>query len=356
MRSSKPASGGWRSAAARGLRSAPQSLISAWLLALAIVSCGQKTPPSLAPASPRTAAAAPVAAAPAPATPASPAAATPAAATPAEAHQPTAVDQLRSELDKLFASPTFDRMLWGVQIQSLATGEILYRLNATKLVMPASNMKIVTLAAAAARLGWDYTFETKLLAAGPIERGALKGDLVIVGSGDPTINGRAGSPTAVFEDWAARLRVAGITSIEGQVVADDRAFDAESLGAGWSWDYLVYDYAAPVSALQYNEKVAQVVVRAGPDAGRPAVVSVRPEGTGLEIDNHVTTAEAGGPPAIDVRRLAGSDHLDVDGVVPLGSAEAVRLVAVDNTARFFARAFRAVLLKSGILRLWRRVA
>ena len=323
-------------------------LYAAWLLALVVVSCGPKTPPAVAPAPPRAAPAAAAPPAPAPAAiPATPGAATAATAPPPVIRPATAVDQLRSELDRLFNSPSFDRMLWGVQVQSLTTGEILYRLNPTKLVMPASNMKIVTLAAAAERLGWDYTFETKLLAAGPIEHGVLKGDLVIVGSGDPTINGRSGSPTAVFEDWAARLREAGITAIDGRIVADDRAFDAESLGAGWSWDYLVYGYAAPVSALQYNENVAEIVVRAGPDVGRPAAVSVRPEGTGLQVDNHVTTAPAGGMPAIELRRLAGSDHVDVAGLIPLGSQETARTVAVDNPARFFARAFRAVLTRGG---------
>jgi D-alanyl-D-alanine carboxypeptidase/D-alanyl-D-alanine-endopeptidase (penicillin-binding protein 4) len=329
-------------------RRAAWRVLAAWLLALVVISCGPKTPPSVAPAPPRTATAAATPPAPAPtAIPAAPGAATPATAPPPAIRQATAVDQLRSELDRLFNSPAFDRMLWGVQVQSLATGEILYRLNPTKLVMPASNMKIVTLAAAAERLGWDYTFETTLLAAGPIGHGVLKGDLVIVGSGDPTINGRSGNPTGVFEDWAARLREAGITAIEGQIVADDRAFDAESLGAGWSWDYLAYDYAAPVSALQYNENEAEIVIRAGADVGRPAVVSVRPEWTGLQIDNHVTTAAAGGRSAIELRRLPGSDRLDVAGVVPLGT-ETARAAAVDNPARFFAAALRSVLVKSGI--------
>jgi D-alanyl-D-alanine carboxypeptidase/D-alanyl-D-alanine-endopeptidase (penicillin-binding protein 4) len=324
-------------------------LLSAWLLAFLVFSCAHKTPPAVSPAPPPAAAPAPAGPAPAvtppPAPPAGPATPPP---TPAAAPGPTKVEQLRSELDKLFGAPAFDRMLWGIEIQSLATGEILYRLNPTKLVMPASNMKIVTLAAAAERLGWDYTFETTLLAAGPIEHGVLKGDLVIVGTGDPTINGRAGNPTAVFEEWAARLRDAGVTAIDGRIVADDRAFDDESLGAGWSWDYLVYGYAAPVSALQYNENVAEIVIRPGTEAGRRAAVSVRPEGSGLEVDNHVTTAAAGGSPAIELRRLAGSDHLDVSGSVPLAAPETSRTVAVNNPPRFFARACRAVLVNAGI--------
>ena len=264
-------------------------LLSSWLLALVFFSCAHKTPPAV---TPPPAGAAPTAVAAPPSPAAKPAPAPPAVAPPAPTAlaEPTPLDHLRTELDKVFGAPAFDRMLWGIQVQSLTTGEVLYQVNPTKLVMPASNMKIVTLAAAAERLGWDYTFETKLLAAGPIERGVLKGDLVIVGTGDPTINGRLGSPTAVFEQWAARLREAGVTAIDGRIVADDRAFADEPLGAGWSWDYLVYGYAAPVSALQYNENVAEIVVKPGTEVGRRAVVTVRPDGTGLDVDNHVLTA------------------------------------------------------------------
>lgn len=328
----------------RSYRTGTAGILSAWLLAFAVLSCGPKTPPAVPAAPPRAAAPAPAAAPkPVPAPPGTTPSVTP--ATPAE---PTPVEQLRSELDKLFGAAAFERMLWGIEIQSLATGEVLYRLNPTKLVMPASNMKIVTLAAAAERLGWDYAFETKLLADGPIEGGVLKGDLVIVGSGDPTINGRSGSPTALFEDWAAQLCEAGVSVIEGRIVADDRGFDEESLGAGWSWDYLVYGYAAPVSALQYNENVAEIVVRPGTAVGLQAAVSVRPEGSGLTVENHVTTSAPGGRPTIELRRMAGSDRLDAGGAIPLGAAETARTVAVDNPARFFAQAFRSVLVKSGI--------
>jgi D-alanyl-D-alanine carboxypeptidase/D-alanyl-D-alanine-endopeptidase (penicillin-binding protein 4) len=280
-----------------------------------------------------------------------PALAAPAAAAPPLPAAPAAteaVEQLRAELDRMFLAPAFDRMLWSIQVQSLATGEVLYRLNPSKLVMPASNMKVVTLAVAAERLGWDFTYETKLFASGPIERGVLRGDLVVTGGGDPTINTRGGSATAVFESWAARLREAGVTAIEGRIVADDCAFSDEPLGAGWAWDYLVYGYAAPVTALQYRENVAEVVGRPGRAAGLPAVVQVRPDETGLTLENHAVTQVAGGPATIEVHRMAGSRRLEVTGGIPLGAADAVRTVAVDDPAGFFARTLRSTLVNSGI--------
>src|SRR5262249_48184955 len=88
--------------------------------------------------------------------------------------------ELQRDLDAILAAPALQRGFWGVLIKSLKTGETLYAVNARKLMMPASSMKIVTLAAAAARLGWDYTYETRVVAAGTIEGDTLNGDLVIV--------------------------------------------------------------------------------------------------------------------------------------------------------------------------------
>jgi serine-type D-Ala-D-Ala carboxypeptidase/endopeptidase (penicillin-binding protein 4) len=65
----------------------------------------------------------------------------------------------------------------------------------------------------------------------------------------------------VLDEWAAALRQAGITQIAGRVIGDDQAFDDDWLGAGWSWDYLQYGYAAPIGALQFNENVAWLGVR-----------------------------------------------------------------------------------------------
>jgi D-alanyl-D-alanine carboxypeptidase/D-alanyl-D-alanine-endopeptidase (penicillin-binding protein 4) len=258
------------------------------------------------------------------------------------------IADLQRELDGLFGAPALDRSLWAVMVQSLDSGEVLYRRNSTKLVMPASNMKIVTLAAAAERLGWDYTFETRLLATGPIENGVLSGDLVVVGSGDPSINARGGSPTRVFENWADRLRAAGVTRIDGRIVGDDRAFPDEPLGFGWSWDELGSGDAAPVSALQYNENLAEVVVRPGDAAGSAAKVELRPLESGLTLDAHVTTSAAGVPSDLVLKRLPGSDRLSVGGTIPPGSQEIVETAAVEDPAGFFVRALRAVLIRRGI--------
>src|SRR3954471_16865374 len=100
---------------------------------------------------------------------------------PARAALPTSAPlfTLVNEIDGILAAPALERSYWSVLVRSLKSDEVLYARNARKLMMPASNMKIVTLAAAAERLGWDYRYETKILETGPIDSGTLEGDLVV---------------------------------------------------------------------------------------------------------------------------------------------------------------------------------
>ena len=95
----------------------------------------------------------------------------------------------------------------------------LYQRNANLLLHPASNMKLVTLAAAAERLGWDFRFPTTIRSTTPVEPdGTLRGDLVVIGGGDPTI----GRPARGRGDAGAGWR----TSCGG--VAFDGSRDASS--------------------------------------------------------------------------------------------------------------------------------
>ncbi len=115
--------------------------------------------------------------------------------------------------------------------------------------MPASNMKVVTLAAAAERLGWDFSFETRLVAVGTVERGVLNGDLIVVGTGDPSLDDWDGNATRLFATWAKTLKASGISTIDGRIVGDDNAIDDNWLGFGWQWDDLDQSFASGIGAL-----------------------------------------------------------------------------------------------------------
>jgi len=260
---------------------------------------------------------------------------------------PRAEKTLVSDLNRIFKAPVMEQGLWGVEIKSLDSGRILYSLNPRKLMMPASNMKIVTLAAAAETLGWDYRFKTTLEASAAIENGALKGDLFVRGTGDPTINSRDNRANALFDEWAAALKSTGVTRIDGNVVADDSAFDRRGLGQGWSWDYLQYGYAAPSGALEYNENTATLSIRPGPSPGDQAVLELPPS-TGLGLVHHVTTGEPGSATNIDFERPPNDHWLDVTGSIAADAKPVTRDVAVANPTLYFAHALLTSLVAHGV--------
>jgi D-alanyl-D-alanine carboxypeptidase/D-alanyl-D-alanine-endopeptidase (penicillin-binding protein 4) len=257
-------------------------------------------------------------------------------------------NSLHESIDTLLSVPALEHVSWGIVARSLANNETLYSLNARKLLTPASNMKIVTLAAAADKLGWDFSFETRLLAAGPIAGGVLDGDLVVVGTGDPSIDDWDGAATRLFQSWAVQLKGLGIRAMSGRLVGDDNAFDDESLGGGWAWDDLGASFATGVGALQFNENTAQVGLAPGSKIGNRASVTVGPPGTALAIRNLVTTSHADEPIDITIRRVPGSAALEILGSVPLGSSRIVRNVSVDNPTVYFVNALRANLIANGI--------
>ena len=100
------------------------------------------------------------------------------------------VKQLHQDLDAIFDAGIMSHGQWSVVVRAPGSGERLYDRNGGKLMMPASNMKIVTMAAAAQSMGWDARFTTTLETVAMIDDGVLRGDLYVRGGGDPTINRR----------------------------------------------------------------------------------------------------------------------------------------------------------------------
>lgn len=261
---------------------------------------------------------------------------------------PRDTQHLRREIDEVLARPALDRGTWGIIVRSLATGETLYSLNPRRLLTPASAMKIVTLAVAAEQLGWEHAYETRLLGAGPVRDGVLEGDLVVVGSGDPSLAEADGSATRAFAAWATELKARGIQAITGRVIGHDDAFDDEPLGAGWMWDDLAFGYSAGIGALQLNANTTRVTIVPGASVGQPAAASLASDGSGLRLLPRVVTAEPGAPAIVRFRRLAGSATLEVSGRIALGAEAVERSIAVDNPTLHFIVELRKALVANGI--------
>ena len=237
--------------------------------------------------------------------------------------------------------------LWSVRIERADTRAVVVDRQSDRLVIPASNMKIVTLAAAATRLGWDYRFQTTIGSRGGRQAHVLRGDLLVIGGADPTIGGGP-DPLRTFREWAQTLRASGLRRIDGDLIGDPSRFGADWLGDTWSWDDLPFGYGAAYSGLTYHENVARLTVTPADSPDSDAVVSLDPEGSGLIVSARVVTSASVPTAALRVRRDPGSSVISVEGTVPIGGAPLTRTVAVPDPALFFLTAFRTALAEAGV--------
>jgi len=262
------------------------------------------------------------------------------------------VAALAAEVDSALADPAFARASWGVVIQSLDDGQVLYRRNAERLFLPASNLKLLTAAAALLRLGADFRYRTPVLGRGALRGDTLAGDLVVVGRGDPAlaVDAAAGAdPLAPLRPWADSLRARGVRVVRGRIVGDASLFPDPPLGPGWAWDDLDADYAAPVSALQLDQSVAWIQATPGAAPGQPVAAALLPASAPLRLFDAATTAPAdSGPQRLTWSRAPFGDSVALSGRMAVGRAPARLPVSVPDPARYFVAALRQVLADSGI--------
>jgi D-alanyl-D-alanine carboxypeptidase/D-alanyl-D-alanine-endopeptidase (penicillin-binding protein 4) len=258
---------------------------------------------------------------------------------------PSPVDQLRLDVAAAVSGPGVAAGTWGVVVRSLARDETLVALNPDALLVPASVAKIVTLATAADAVGWDHTFRTTVFAAGTLADGVLDGDLVVTGSGDPTID--AGGRTDLAA-WAAALRAGGLTRVTGRVVGDDDAATEPRPRFAWAWDDLGYPYGALPGALNTGANAVAITLATGPRPGLPAALRTPGDARHLPVTSTVTTTAAGAAPALQPILQPGGLGLHVLGTLPLDSAPVTFEVAVGNPTLWFVTMLRERLQAAGI--------
>lgn len=263
---------------------------------------------------------------------------------------PTSLAELRGALEKHLAQPKFSAAIWGVKIQALNSGKVIFEHNPQKLFSPASNSKLYTVALAFDRLGQDYRIKTSLYSnAKPNFRGTLHGDLWIVGRGDPTFNSRLHHDDlfAAMDPLINALTNAGIRRISGDLVADDTFFKGPPYGSGWAWDDLENYYGAEMSALTVNDNILKTTVKPGARAGQPCIISLSPSVSYLIISNRTETI-AEGKREVSFFRPLGQNVVYVTGQMPIGEKELTEEVTVHQPAGLFIRILKEALARRGI--------
>lgn len=194
---------------------------------------------------------------------------------------------------------------------SLDDGTVIAESNADRLINPASNVKLVTAAAALDILKPEYRFKTEYYTRGVLKNGVLYGDLVVKGYGDPTVVNER------LVRVANELYLFGIERITGAIIVDASYFDGQSEAKGWELEEAPdRAYAAGVGGLSFNYNAIAVYVRPG-ERGQPAVVKLDPPVEAAALEGEVQTGRwRGGMHIVSKHdRLTGNTLVQVGGAV-----------------------------------------
>jgi len=221
----------------------------------------------------------------------------------------------------------------------------LFELNPHSLLVPASIVKLLSVATAVDAVGWDYRFTTTLGVSGAVTDGALHGDLVVDGSGDPSLGGRGGDDIGVLVD---AIMTTGIRKIEGRIVGRDDAIEDARPALAWAWDDLGYPTGALFGALNYAENRTVVTIAAAAEAGRPGTVSVDPMAQGRPIVNRTVTVARGATQFVWPEQRPGETALTIAGTVAIGGTPARLNISAGNPTSWFASVLRNRLIAAGV--------
>lgn len=259
--------------------------------------------------------------------------------------------RLQQEIDRLKNDPVMKHGSLAICVMTADSGKLVAELNSALCMTPASTMKILTAGAALGILGENYRYTTTLEYEGQLDsvNGVLKGNLIIRGSGDPSLGSQffgSDSKTGLADKWVNALRGKGIKKIEGAVIADTEIFEDNPVPQGWTWSDMGNYYGAGAYGLNWIDNRYRIYFDSGKEGDTVAIDRFEPEVYGLTLDNQVTSggkkddAFIYGAPYAYAQTVSGSippnrNDFDVDGALP-------------DPPHFFARWFDGELKKSGI--------
>lgn len=255
---------------------------------------------------------------------------------------------LEEKLDQLLDNPVLDRSIVGVSVRNAETGEEIYANDGDIMLHPASNMKILTAAAALEILGPDYQFKTEIWTDGNPRSRVLQGNLYLKGKGDPTLLKED------FDEIAQQLKDKGIMKINGNLIADDSWYDDIRLSQDLNWSDEPFYTGAQVSALNlspnadYDTGTVIVEVTAADKAGEKAKVNLEPYTNTVNIVNKTETVAAGQSKSISIEREHGSNNIIIKGKMPLDGSMSRSWVSVWEPSYYAADVFKQSLEEHGI--------
>ncbi|HEX8267640.1 MAG TPA: D-alanyl-D-alanine carboxypeptidase/D-alanyl-D-alanine-endopeptidase [Pyrinomonadaceae bacterium] len=262
------------------------------------------------------------------------------------------LSDLQSRIRLALSRPELRRGTVAVKIASLDTGKTVFEENADKYVMPASNMKNFTVAAALERLSPNFRFATSVYADSlPDAAGTIKGDLRIYGRGDVSLSNAfyEGDYLKGLDSLADKIVQAGVKRVEGNLVGDESYFSGNPIPASWEWDDLQWRSGAEVSALPINDNTLDLSVKPGSTINSACFVQLQPFNSVMKIVNRCQTSATGAKRDLTIKKALEGNVLEISGTIPTGDKGFSGALTVSRPAELFVSLLKQRLQEKGVI-------
>ncbi|MCZ4409260.1 D-alanyl-D-alanine carboxypeptidase/D-alanyl-D-alanine-endopeptidase [Cryomorphaceae bacterium 1068] len=255
-----------------------------------------------------------------------------------------------AQIERLVADADLAGATISAMLADALTGEEIESYNKEVLACPASVWKLATTSAALGNLGRDFRFNTHLAYTGEIKDSVLYGDVLILGSGDPSLGSRHfdGGFDEFIENYTQFVIAAGIDSIAGNVIGNGAHLQGQTIPGTRVWEDMGNYFGAGIHGLNFNDNTYFLNFKTPDEPGLPAeLLSVYPEVPGMVIESEVESSTI----QSDQAYIYGSPlemKRTVRGTLPLGQDRYTIKGSIPDPALFMAYHLRERLSDAGI--------
>ena len=264
----------------------------------------------------------------------------------------TAQEVIQRKIDSLVNSPFLENGFLGISIKSVNSDKNIVEYNAKKSLQPASTMKLISSATALISLGEDFKYSTILEYSGEIKDSILVGNVIIKGSGDPSLGSwRFKSQPdykQLIDRWTKKIKELGIKEIRGRIFGDGSFFDENVVPDTWTWGDTGNYYGAGSYGLNMNENLYWVTFKPSNYMESAPIVKTSPDLPYYQKINRVLTDKAGTGDQVNIYSTPYQDVLIMQGFVPEGKDFSVK-GSIPDPALFSAYFLQKKLLENGVM-------
>jgi D-alanyl-D-alanine carboxypeptidase/D-alanyl-D-alanine-endopeptidase (penicillin-binding protein 4) len=256
----------------------------------------------------------------------------------------TAKVALEERLDHLLEAKFLDKASVSIRVLDLESGQVLFDRNATAALNPASNVKLLTSAAALTLLGPEHRYPTRVYAEkGKLSGGTLSSDIYLVGGGDPSL------VTGDLYELALRLRAAGVKKVQGGITVDATRFDGDGLPPGFDQKEEFASYRAPFGAAAVNYDTFEVRLGRGGALGDAPPARLVPSARSFTIDNRAKiVAGRKNKLQVSVETRGGKTKITIKGDIGENASPPSYRYPVEDPSDYAGQVFESVMRQAGI--------